>query len=375
MRRRSSVGILVGLMSLVLAEGLRAQETVPYAGFAPAGLAFDGESLYVAEVSRPQTIFRLDRRTGAILGSFLAPSPGGFDGSGNTSDIVCDGNGSLFVTDLGEGSTGIVYEIDTAGTTIRSSFPIPFRGGAIAFDGTNLHVGDFDSDEILVVDRSGRTVRSYFGWVRPAGMVFDPGSGHLWVVSEFDRDVTEMTVEGEIVRTCAGPRDPGPQGLGGVTLVGPDLYIGQCLDPDAGTPPDIPGTIFVVTPSSMPCTPPGVLNVPIDILPGRHPNRVNPKSNAPIPVALLATATLATSEIDVRSIRFGRSGTEASVGRSGVADVDGDGDLDLLLLFRTRDTGIVCGDTKALLTGRTSAGVPFSGEDSIATIGCKPKRD
>ena len=54
-----------------------------------------------------------------------------------------------------------VYEIDDAGTKIFKSFPIPFRGGALAFDGANLYVSDLDSGLIQVTDRAGRFIRSY----------------------------------------------------------------------------------------------------------------------------------------------------------------------------------------------------------------------
>lgn len=52
-------------------------------------------------------------------------------------------------------------------------------------------------------------------------------------------------------------------------------------------------------------------------------------------------------------------------------DVDGYGDLDLVLHFRTQETGIVCGATTASLTGETLEGDPIHGSDSIRTVGCK----
>ena len=51
--------------------------------------------------------------------------------------------------------------------------------------------------------------------------------------------------------------------------------------------------------------------------------------------------------------------------------MDGDGDVDLRLVFRIRETGIECGDTEASLFGETFAGQSFMGTDSIETTSCK----
>jgi len=54
-----------------------------------------------------------------------------------------------------------------------------------------------------------------------------------------------------------------------------------------------------------------------------------------------------------------------------IEDVNGDGRLDLMLHFRTQDTGIQCGDTSASLTGETFDGAPIQASDSIITVGCR----
>ena len=69
-------------------------------------------------------------------------------------------------------------------------------------------------------------------------------------------------------------------------------------------------------------------------------------------------------------LRFGPD--QASVrGRGQIEDVSGDGKLDLLLRFRTQDSGIQCGDTSVSITGQTVNGIPIRGSDSITTVGCK----
>ena len=51
-------------------------------------------------------------------------------------------------------------------------------------------------------------------------------------------------------------------------------------------------------------------------------------------------------------------------------DVDNDGDLDLILQFNTQQTGIVCGDVAAAVSGQTFAGQTIKGTDSVKTVGC-----
>ncbi len=131
--------------------------------------------------------------------------------------------------------------------------------------------------------------------------------------------------------------------------------------------------------------PPAVKTVKIDILPLgcilSKLNLVDPDSWFPIPVAILTTPDFDAKTVDPSTVRFGRTGTEAPPQHPHFhpvfIDVDRDGDRDMVLWFRTRMTGIQCGDTKAFLTGTTKDGQAFQGEDRIKTIGCGrgPGRD
>lgn len=89
-----------------------------------------------------------------------------------------------------------------------------------------------------------------------------------------------------------------------------------------------------------------------------------------IPVAILTTDTFDATTVDPTRVRFGRTGTETAPVQSALENVDGDEDTDLILHFNTQDTGIVCGDTSASLTGETLSGQPIDGSDSIQTVGC-----
>ena len=112
-------------------------------------------------------------------------------------------------------------------------------------------------------------------------------------------------------------------------------------------------------------------NVLIDIKPGSFPNSINPRSRGVIPVAVLTTDTFDAADVDPDTVLFGKTGTEASPLHHTLEDVDSDGDLDLILHFRTQDTGIECRDTSASLNGETFNGKVIQGVDSVKTAGCK----
>ena len=114
-----------------------------------------------------------------------------------------------------------------------------------------------------------------------------------------------------------------------------------------------------------------VLQVDIDVKPGSFPNSINPRSEGVIPVAILTTDTFDATTVDPTTVLFGATGSEAAPAHSALEDVDGDGDTDIILQFRTEATGIQCGDTSASLTGQTIRGQTIAGSDSIKTVGCK----
>lgn len=109
----------------------------------------------------------------------------------------------------------------------------------------------------------------------------------------------------------------------------------------------------------------------IDVKPGDTPNSINPRSKGKIPVAIIAAFGYSADDIDPITVRFGKTGIETYASHWSLSDVNGDGQLDLLLHFPTQNTGIQCGDTKVYLTGKTGSGVSIKGEDDIHTVGCK----
>ena len=107
-------------------------------------------------------------------------------------------------------------------------------------------------------------------------------------------------------------------------------------------------------------TAPVVTEIHIDVL-----STVNPRARGVIPVAILTTPSFDATTVDVSAVRFGPGEASETHGVGHPSDVDGDGDVDLVLHFRTQDAAIPCGSTTATLTG---AGI--TGADSIQMAGC-----
>jgi predicted ribosomally synthesized peptide with SipW-like signal peptide len=103
----------------------------------------------------------------------------------------------------------------------------------------------------------------------------------------------------------------------------------------------------------------------IDIMPGSFPNFIDPDSKDVIPVAILTTPDFDAATVNAGTVRFGPAGAWA-VGWH-FEHVDNDGDLDMILYFRTQDTGIRAGDTEAWLVGRAN-GWEIRASDSVTIV-------
>jgi hypothetical protein len=115
-----------------------------------------------------------------------------------------------------------------------------------------------------------------------------------------------------------------------------------------------------------------VIPIAIDIRPGSESNRINLSSRGAVPVAVLGTPTFDAAEVDPDSACFGDAEAPDErdcepEGGGSLEDVNADGIDDLVLRFRTRETGIDPGDTVACLTGSLFGGTSIEGCDSIET--------
>jgi len=135
----------------------------------------------------------------------------------------------------------------------------------------------------------------------------------------------------------------------------------------------VTGTIDAATygRSAFELVPEPVLSIGIDIKPGTSENIINIKSRGMIAVAILSSVTFdAPNEVNRHSLRFGRTGAEASLARCNkhAQDVNGDGLPDLVCHFSTSLTGFRVGDTVGFLKGLTAEGVPIEGSDAVRIL-------
>jgi len=119
----------------------------------------------------------------------------------------------------------------------------------------------------------------------------------------------------------------------------------------------------------------------IDVVPGDATNTIL-LSDSAVKVAILSGNNFdALQAVDLATLRFGRTGTEATPvkNKKGVVvtqsvDVNGDGLLDLVVSFTTNNTGLTTLDTNAILKGALRDELAFSVSQSVVVKSGKPGR-
>jgi hypothetical protein len=111
--------------------------------------------------------------------------------------------------------------------------------------------------------------------------------------------------------------------------------------------------------------------VVIDIKPGENQADINTKSRGKLPLAILSSRTFSAPQmVDTSTLTFGATGRERSLAfcnRNG-EDVNGDGRLDLVCHFNTRDTELKRSDRQAVLKGRTVQNGLIEGSDDVRIV-------
>ncbi len=114
-----------------------------------------------------------------------------------------------------------------------------------------------------------------------------------------------------------------------------------------------------------------IVEAVIDIKPGTFPNSLNLKSNGSVPVAILGSEDFDATEVDPASVTL--EGASINQNKNGtfqvsLQDVNGDGRLDMVAQFPTRDLLLTSTDTDATLEGQTNDALPFQGTDSVRIV-------
>jgi hypothetical protein len=254
-----------------------------------------------------------------------------------------------------DGDTAVIgaWFEDDSGTTNNGAAYVFTRSGGVWTEQAKLLASDKDS-----FDNFGQSVALDGDTaVIGASRSDDSGTTNNGAAYVFTRSGGVWTEQAKLLASDKDNRDL--LGLS-VALDGDTAVIGGHNEVPDGTP----GVAYVFAPI-------GITSVEIDIKPGSLENPINLRAKkGTIPVAILTTETFDAAQVDWETVLFGPSGATERHERLHVGDTDGDGDMDAELHFRTRDTGILCDDTEATLTGETFAGDAFAGTDVIKTVKC-----
>ncbi len=107
----------------------------------------------------------------------------------------------------------------------------------------------------------------------------------------------------------------------------------------------------------------------IDIYPNRFPNPIYLSRPYTIYVIAFGSSLLDISTINNATVKFGRTGTEASPVRAPtIRDFNLDGYMDAMYGFKTQFCGFVLGDTSGTLKCSTVGGTPLSASDSVVVF-------
>jgi hypothetical protein len=352
----------------------------------PRGVALDvnGDILVAMRCCGPNVIngvLRVDPTTGnqtivSSAGNFVAPA-----------DLALDANGDILVADFFnrvikvDPVTGAQTVVSSGGNfTTINGIAIAANGDILISDGDVFNVGPGEVIRVNPVTGAQTVVSSGGNFLNPAGIEIAANGDILVANQGFFRGgvnhiirVDPVTGVQTVVFSSSSILPAAIAFDANDDILAPDFFDGVIkVDPVTGAQTVVSSGGSFVSPVGIAIVPsPAVLAVAIDVKPGGFPNSINPRNKGVIPVAVPTTDTFDATAVDPTTVFFGATGSEAAPVHSALEDVDGDGNTDMILHFRTQDTGIVCGNTSASLTGNTFSGQAIEGSDSIRTVGCK----
>lgn len=266
---------------------------------------------------------------------------------------------------IGNNAGGPVIIFDTATNTVVGSLPAGLQRPTLDLVNDRIYFVDTFGEFLAVYDRSTETLIANVP-IDPSPLPSDPLFG-LAYNPETNRIFISRFGSATVIVLDAASLSPVAVLPGGnygfaINSATDKVYVAERGSSGGG--PGLPGRIHVISD-------PPVIDVAIDVKPGSDPNSINPSSKGVVPVAILATDVFDAGDVDPLTVELGPAGARTEHATGHTEDVDGDGDLDLVLHFRVRDTGIACGDTSMALVGETLAGVMIAGADVIRTVGCR----
>ena len=259
--------------------------------------------------------------------------------------------------------------LDSSGNPVVSYFHFEDRiQDGEPWDAGIINVAHCNDVNCAGGDDPKRTVDEFFGWGSAPSLALDSNDNPVVSYDSDDFYALKLAHCNDV--DCAG----GDESIQTVDTdsSGPSLVLDRNGNPVvayracSGTWPDLLCYLTVLHCNDANCAP----DLTIDIKPGNDRNPIDLGSVGAIPVAILSSDTFDATQLDWETVRFGLSGATEKHHGVHVTDADYDGDMDVVFHFRTGDTGILCGDTQATITGETFGGEQFAGSDVIKTVEC-----
>lgn len=154
------------------------QVTTFTVGTHPAGVAFDGANIWVAN-QNSNTVTKLRANDGYVLGTYAAgtgPFGVAFDGA------------NIWVTDY-TGNT--VKKLRASDGSVLGTYSVGSYPMGIAFDGTNIWVANSSDNNVTkLLASNGSVVGTYNVGIAPAGLAFD--GTNIWVANYGGNSVTKL---------------------------------------------------------------------------------------------------------------------------------------------------------------------------------------
>jgi len=151
---------------------------------APTGAVFgpDGH-LYVCDFAGDD-VLRYDGTTGAFLGTFVSPGSGGLDGP--DAGLVFGPDGDLYVPGFDSNSV-VRYDGATGAfeaVVMRESQGLRNPRSLVFRDDGVLYASSWGNNRILRAELGSAPTVFVATTLRPSGICFEPGTGHLLVVND-----------------------------------------------------------------------------------------------------------------------------------------------------------------------------------------------